>query len=761
MGVKASKLEFQEEDQVAENYSNTNTCQRDTSDTTTFKADVHCVLTEGSLVKEENMESHSKRTHSNVVVEDDNVDYDFSYSEDLNDGEVVTNGSEFDETFAKSNVKVVDPYFDDGNEDSKMTCSPNTCGTAPSSKILLPFRSCNDLLARNFTSSNYVEAEDRHDSHSEGEILDKVNLKRRRKYTAEKDMLSKRLSSYSLLPIVFSTDPLYNEHEILMEDGDLPTELSDLRPKFIMLDGRHVQCRSFHVITTAALPWMTGTAINPLLRAAYLNKMNRTAVEKAIGQTCTPMVFEMMGRVTLVVPWLNDTKDQRILYGDDMIFSSRKQQELYIREWLRTSANLPLEADLESGGIHISFYDARYISELKSIVPVGKICEHIDSNHVDVCILDEPEHLNFLSMSDPEPFPSLFRHVVGIMHTNYVAYLKGHVVGIVVMPVASVMMSLTTRYHCHRIVKLSDTLQVYAKEKECVMNVHGIRQEFFEIGNRRKLATLHKGKIYYIGKLLWAKGLDTIIELEYAFKSVTGDYFPIDIIGSGPEEEEIRRAFHGRKAMSSGGERSCSESDYDVAIKRSSSMKDKMDKFMNEIPKSRFELRKHSIPSTFLGRMDHASLGDGYKIFVNPSETEVLCTTTAEAIAMGKFVIIPQHPSNHFFEQFPNCLTYTSKAEFVSQLQYALINEPPILSDALLYLLTWEAATERLIEASIITKREAKRRERERQTDVDQKAADYVKSGIFETFRKYVLKSMRDADADEDVVETEHTPSDL
>jgi ribosomal protein L31E len=115
---------------------------------------------------------------------------------------------------------------------------------------------------------------------------------------------------------------------------------------------------------------------------------------------------------------------------------------------------------------------------------------------------------------------------------------------------------------------------------------------------------------------------------------------------------------------------------------------------------------------------------------------------------MGKFVIIPQHPSNKFFEQFPNCLTYDSKADFVSQLQYALINEPTILSVELLHILTWEAATERLIEASIITRREAKRRERVGQVEVDQKAADYVKSGIFETFRKYVLKIMKDAEED-------------
>jgi hypothetical protein len=126
---------------------------------------------------------------------------------------------------------------------------------------------------------------------------------------------------------------------------------------------------------------------------------------------------------------------------------------------------------------------------------------------------------------------------------------------------------------------------------------------------------------------------------------------------------------------------------------------------------------------------------------------------------MGKFVIIPKHPSNLFFEQFPNCLTYDTKTSFVSQLQYALENEPPILSDELLHVLTWEAATERLIEASIVTRREAKRRERVGQAEVDQKAADYVKSGIFETFRKHVLKMMRDVDDDGKLTEQIPTES--
>jgi digalactosyldiacylglycerol synthase len=218
------------------------------------------------------------------------------------------------------------------------------------------------------------------------------------------------------------------------------------------------------------------------------------------------------------------------------------------------------------------------------------------------------------------------------------------------------------RAHCHRIIKLSGTLDNFAPEKELIENVHGVRDTFLQVGEALRTKLYTPGKwpdmvfapespptIYFIGKLLWSKGLGSLMELlKYAEESA-GIKLTMDMYGGGPDKEAAEAK---SKAL--------------------------------------------DLDFVFHGPLDHAELAYTHKIFLNPSVSEVLCTTSAEALAMGKFVILPSHPSNDFFAQFPNCLTYSTKEEFVGILYYAMTHSPQPLEPEYAYALSWKAAIERL-----------------------------------------------------------------
>ena len=330
------------------------------------------------------------------------------------------------------------------------------------------------------------------------------------------------------------------------------------------------------------------------------------------------------------------------------------------------------------------------------------------------------------------------------------------------------------RAYCHKVIKLSPVLQSYAPEKEVVSNVHGVRSEFIDEGLRRastyqtsqnSYSPAQGTDTYFVGKLLWAKGLDIMLELQDYYKQRTGKYFSIDIYGSGPEQEAIRRAFHGRPRRTEDGEPKKSSASRNPSILDttlalfggnapnqvndeeekteadsipaslfpvdldfssfetfSERAKERFAKLRQELPQTFAELRRQPVPAEFRGRVDHAELKD-YKVFVNPSVSEVLCTTTAEALAMGKFVIIPMHPSNQFFLKFPNCLAYRDKFEFVANLRWAINHEPEPLSPELAQQFTWEAATERFMDAATITVGEARERERSGRSKLDERIA--------------------------------------
>ena len=107
------------------------------------------------------------------------------------------------------------------------------------------------------------------------------------------------------------------------------------------------------IVTTAALPWMTGTAVNPLLRAAYLTN----------GRA------EKGGSITLMLPWVERMSDQERVYGKDKTFNTQEEQEAYIRAWLRDTAGM----EEASEQLQISWYTAWQERAENSLYSMGDI----------------------------------------------------------------------------------------------------------------------------------------------------------------------------------------------------------------------------------------------------------------------------------------------------------------------------------------------------------------------------------------------------
>ena len=440
------------------------------------------------------------------------------------------------------------------------------------------------------------------------------------------------------------SDPKTNGQISTLTFQPRPVELGEA-----VVPATDISDRTKHIwiVTTAALPWMTGTAVNPLLRAAYFCEAG----------------YE---RITLMLPWLERSKDQEKLYGRVDRFPTREDQDSYIRSWLRETARLPTAAEK----LNIEWYIGWQETLENSVYAMGDITALIPDEEADICILEEPEHLNWYR-APGESWTKKFQHVVGIVHTNYFVYASEQPAAFIRAPAMKILCSWMCRAHCNRVIKLSATLSQFAPEKELVQNVHGVRREFLEIGTDLKerltigtdpvFAADAKPSVYFIGKMLWSKGIGSLMELvKYAEESAGLQLESFDMYGGGPDKEEAEA-----------------------------------------------KANKLGLKMTFHGPVDHASLGSSHKIFINPSLSEVLCTTVAEALAMGKFVILPSHPSNDFFTQFPNCLPYSSKEEFVGNLYYALTHSPVPMTPELTYILSWEAAIARLVSAGSISVAEA------------------------------------------------------
>ncbi|KAI4295048.1 hypothetical protein MLD38_040686 [Melastoma candidum] len=381
------------------------------------------------------------------------------------------------------------------------------------------------------------------------------------------------------------------------------------------------------IFTTASLPWMTGTAVNPLFRAAYLAKAGEIDV-------------------TLVIPWLS-LKDQALVYPNNITFKSPTEQESYVRQWLEERTGF-------KSTFKIKFYPAKFSTDKRSILPVGDIAEIIPDDVADIAVLEEPEHLTWYHHG--KKWKVKFRLVVGIIHTNYLAYVRREKNGRLSAFILKFINSWVVNLYCHKVIRLSAATQDYVNSIVC--NVHGVNPKFLEIGARKVEEQCSGGKAftkgaYYIGKMVWSKGYKELLKL-LGDNQLELEGFEIDLYGNGEDSDQIREAAE------------------------------------------RLQLKVKVHP----GR-DHADpIFHDYKLFLNPSTTDVVCTTTAEALAMGKLVVCANHPSNEFFKQFPNCRMYNTSKGFVEATVKALSEEPDRMTDELRHQLSWESATERFLESA-------------------------------------------------------------
>ncbi|CAN4111642.1 unnamed protein product [Withania somnifera] len=268
------------------------------------------------------------------------------------------------------------------------------------------------------------------------------------------------------------------------------------------------------IFTTASIPWLTGTAVNPLFRAAYLAKDGRM-------------------KVTLLVPWL-PLIDQEHLFPNNITFGSHLEQAKYVRQWVDERTGFVSNFD-------IRFYPGKFSLDKRSILALGDLTVIIPDDEADIAVLEEPEHLTWYHHG--KRWKEKFRLVVGIVHTNYWEIVKRE---------RNIFIALLIKYingwvvdiYCHKVIRLSAATQDLPRSVVC--NVHGVNPKFLEIGLKTREKQQNDNQafnngVYYIGKKLWNKGYKELLDLLRDHqKELPG--FEIDLYGSGEDSAEIEVA---------------------------------------------------------------------------------------------------------------------------------------------------------------------------------------------------------------------------
>lgn len=335
--------------------------------------------------------------------------------------------------------------------------------------------------------------------------------------------------------------------------------------------------------------------------------------------------------VVYVVPWVEPAG--QALWGGP-IHQTFESQAAALHAEARRIGSPPLP-DIVS-------YPARVWRLARSIVPVGDLFRSVPS--AKALVLHEPEHLAWLPWTTPRRRLSA-RKVVGIVMTNYEDYVasayKNRVLPRWLTQGAG---RLVTRYHRHLIARHTDVAVPLSGAVRNVTGVGGRLREARVTGVIAPWAAVppvgpDTRAVYFLGRLIWEKGLADVIEV------ARRSGLTMDVIGDGADREAVLA-----RARAAGA------------------------------------------PLNFLGPSSEPwSLIGPYSVFFNPSRSEVLCTTTAEALVAGRHVVLPECPANEPFRRYPNTHFFTNLDGAAAALKRAMAT-PTVPPDAVRRDFDWPQA---------------------------------------------------------------------
>ena len=92
----------------------------------------------------------------------------------------------------------------------------------------------------------------------------------------------------------------------------------------------------------------------------------------------------------------------------------------------------------------------QFSKERRSIIPAGDTSQFISSKEADIAILEEPEHLNWYHHG--KRWTDKFNHVIGVVHTNYLEYIKRVKNGAIQSFFVKHINKWVTRAYCHKVL---------------------------------------------------------------------------------------------------------------------------------------------------------------------------------------------------------------------------------------------------------------------------------------------------------------------